>query len=240
MTTRLPAFNGYSSTSYQVSLNSGEKKSYSDICTRRLNGDMSRILPRDGDKKEIVDLIRFRYEDKWEWSRGHIIFLRALFRGLEMPEAFTIQLTVNNLNDRNGGLRIPTHLYSGPIILLAHSLIRDLYEAPRRYWVMYGLWRKGMNAVDAYNTAGKWEVSHDRGGALTWREAQGSYSQAIPTSGYNLSKATTLSLMQQKPYKETARLKGNPNIMESMEFGGMPKPDIDPSSLLPYAYLFGG
>jgi len=167
---------GPSISHYYTALYSGEHDHYSDICTRRLSGYMAKI----GEK--VVDTIRFDYTraSGWTWKRAHVLFLRELFRAIDMPDSITRQVTVPNLSNPKKGVVFHTRNHPGPVILLAHSLIRDLHEHPKKAWVAYFVWRKGFNILDAYNFASNNNPVVRRGGEVHWRWFDYSGSQAIP------------------------------------------------------------
>lgn len=179
----LAPVSGLRNTHYFAMQGSVVKREREDICTRSLN---------NYDKRdEGVDWthIRFDYSTRWHWTRAHVLFLRALFRGIKAPKSIIRQITVPRLNDEDKGVSFNVRRFTGREILLMHSLIRDVHEDPRLYQRAYYLWRNGYNAVAAYNTAGRWGIVRTRSGYI-WHKQEYTESQAIYN---NQRKLTTLA-----------------------------------------------
>jgi len=174
MANKYPTTSGTGKTRY-TTYNYGSKSrlTVTDLCTRKLS------YPHFSGCK--ADVIRFDYAHipGWEWKRAHVLFLRELFRAVGLPDSITRQVTVPNLSNPDKGVLFHTKNHPGPVILLAHSLIRDMYECPNKAWVAYFVWRSGFNALDSYNFASYFRPSRPRTGKIDWSDSGYNGSQAI-------------------------------------------------------------
>lgn len=236
----IPAMASNRESSFIISLKSGEARRVSDICTRSLNNRNSVI------NSTIIDTVRFEYTcTGWQWRRAHVLFLRALMREANVPDKYIKQVTVPRLNDPNKGVVFNTHTASGPLILFVHSLIRDLYETPRRYWLAYGLWRKGMNVLDAYNASGWFTVSVSRNGKMSWMPQELVNSQSINHVRFVPTRGLVKELMNLEPYKGKGKLRDyssgyrlEAHLKCKRGTNAIKRSLPSPTSLKKYAHLF--
>lgn len=195
----LPNVCGDQRTRYTMSLRDGSSRNKTDICTRTIN--TTECYPQG----QVPDYIRFDYTcTSWPWRRAHVLFLRALFREIGMPGYIIKQLTVPNLRSGRKGIRYNTRTTCGTLILLGHTLVRDMYEMPRHYLVAYTHWREGLSAVDAFNKAMETEVVLKRSG-LSWSVKRMVASQAFPPDA-KLAKGVAA------PLKDAEGFKKNPGL----------------------------
>lgn len=147
----------------------------SDICTRRL---------REFDK---ITKVKFTYNHFSEYKIQHVRMIRGIMRELGVPATLVNKVTLNALNT-DKGVSVSGKKYSKEQILLFHTLIRDIKEVPRLYWMVYCYKNKDNSWIDAINVCSKILIYESRGRGISAAFEYGYTGQAVTLRGCNLPK----------------------------------------------------